>query len=100
MDDELDKEMGQEENDFMDSTEYAELLLRFDQDGVFGSYLKEHAGMIRHYLGYRNPRNRMVGLLAHQSAILAGINRGISRILLVMIIFTAIVGYAVYKVVL
>ena len=96
MEHEFDGKLEDEEARASDSTDYNDLLRRFTPNEAYGSYLADQAEFISHYLKYRSPENRAAGLMAHQSAILAGINRGLSRILFALVINTALVGYIVY----
>jgi hypothetical protein len=97
MEDEWEQELDDRKGRYLDFSEDNDLLHRFSPDGGFGSYLSMHAELISHYLGYRNPTNKIAGLLAHHSALSAGMHRTLKKIVWLTFINTAFVGYIVFK---
>ena len=88
-------EQGKER--YFDFCDDDDLLNYFNSSGVSGWYLKDQAELITHYLEYRNPANRIAGLLAHHSAVSAGIHRTLVYVKWIMVANTALVSYIVYK---
>lgn len=92
--------MTDDKERYYDFSEDEKLLAQFDSDDVSDWYLKWTGDLLQKYLRFRNPANRIAGLIAHHSAVSTGLAMGVqsslTRIAWLLVFNAALLAYIAY----